>query len=407
MANIRLEHLVDSGVFQGILDNFSKVTGIAVVAVNYRGEPITQYTNFTDFCFEFRKNGNCRAKCFQSDAHGGVEAARSGKPYIYKCHSGLTDFAVPIIDNGQYLGAILAGQVKVLDYEYPDINTTIDPYVESVLNQSELMVLHRKVPTITREQLENASELLFLMANYIVEKAMRSHVQEELNEKNERLIQSMKQRMELEKNLQESELRLLQSQVNPHFLFNVLNTIHSLAMIESAPKTSDMVCNLSEMLRYTIQNKMHHLVTLEEEVEYTQKYMSIQQARVGDMIQFNIDIPEKLYGTKLPFMVIQPFVSNAINHGLFGYREEGEIRVWAEKNGKDCLLHISDNGVGMSESTLDRIRKGERCSEGSKSTGIGIYNTNRRLVHLFGEQYTLDVNSKAGVGTKITIRLPR
>lgn len=315
--------------------------------------------------------------------------------------------AVPIIYNGQYLGAILAGQVKVLDYDYPDITSTIDPYIEKELNRSSLMVLHRKAPTITKEQIETARELLFLMANYIVEKAMRSHAQEELNEKNERLIQSMKQRMELEKNLQESELKLLQSQVNPHFLFNVLNTIHSLAMIESAPKTSDMVCNLSEMLRYTIQNKMHNLVTLEEEVEYTQKYMSIQQARIGEMIDFKIDIPEKLYGIKLPFMVIQPFVSNAINHGLFGYREEGEIRIWAEKSGKDCLLYISDNGVGMSEGTLERIRKGERCSEVSKSTGIGIYNTNRRLVHLFGEQYSLDINSKAGVGTKITIKLPR
>lgn len=407
MGHIRLEELVDSGVFQSILDNFSKVTGMAAVAVNFRGEPITELINFTDFCSCFRQDTTCQMGCFQSDAHGGVEAARSGKPYIYQCHAGLTDLAVPIIENGQYLGAILAGQVKVLDHEYPEVSTKREPYIERKLNDSKLYQLHRKVPTISQEQIENASEMLYIMANYIVEKSMRSHVQSELNEKNERLIQFMQQRMELEKNLKESELKLLQSQVNPHFLFNVLNTIHSLAMIEDAPSTSNMVINLSEMLRYTIKNKMYHLVTLEEEMEYTQKYIAIQKARIGDMIRFHIDIPEKLYGVKLPFMVLQPLVSNAINHGIFGFRDDGEIKIWAERDGKDCLLCISDNGIGISEQSFKKIQQGENCTDMSSSTGIGISNTNKRLIHIFGDQYGLDIMSQAGIGTKVTIRLPR
>jgi len=407
MGHIQLGDLVDSGVFHEILENFSKVTSMAAVAVNYRGEPLTKYANFSEFCSMIRKDSVCRACCYKSDAHGGVEAARSGKPYIYKCHTGLTDIAVPIIENGQYLGAILAGQVKVADFDYPEINRNHDPYIEEKLSDPEVKKLYDKIPTITKEQLENASELLYIMANYIVEKAMRSHVQEELNEKNERLIHSMKHRMELEKNLQVSELKLLQSQVNPHFLFNVLNTIHSLAMIESSPKTSEMVCNLSEMLRYTIQNKMQNLVSLEEELEYTLKYIAIQEARIGDMINFRIEIPEKLNHIKMPFMTLQPFVSNAINHGIYGFRENGEIVISSECNRDHVWLHIEDNGVGIGSHTLDKILEGKMKDKDSKSTGIGIRNTNRRLEHLFGPEYKLSIKSKQGVGTRVSIKLPK
>ncbi len=407
MGHIQLGDLVDSGVFQEILENFSKVTSMAAVAVNYRGEPLTKYANFTDFCSELRKDNRCRSCCYKSDAHGGVEAARSGKPYIYKCHTGLTDIAVPIIENGQYLGAILAGQVKVSDFDYPEIQRSNDPFLKEKLDDPKLVSLFEEIPIITKEQLENASDLLYLMANYIVEKAMRSHVQEELNEKNERIIVYMKQRMELEKNLRESELKLLQSQVNPHFLFNVLNTIHSLAMIESSPKTSEMVCNLSEMLRYTIQNKMQNLVTLEEELEYTKKYISIQEARIGDMIRFQIDIPEDHKHIKMPFMTLQPFVSNAINHGIYGFRDNGHIKISSEFYKEHLIVHVEDDGVGIGKNTLENILEGKMKEKDSKSTGIGIRNTNRRLEHLFGSEFKLNIKSSQGVGTRVSIKLPK
>lgn len=403
---IRLEEVIDSTIFYEILQKFSRVTKMAAVAVNYKGEPITDYSYFTDFCAKFRENDICLAHCYKSDAHGGVEAARSGKPYIYKCHTGLTDIAVPIVEDGHYLGAILAGQVLIEDEDNAIDHSSCLPVISERLQEKELLDARQKVPVITRKQLNAASDLLYVMANYIVEKTINTHVQEELNEKNEKLIRSMSRRMELEKNLQESELKLLQSQVNPHFLFNVLNTIHSLAMIEEAPKTSEMACNLSEMLRYTIQNKMHHLVTLKEEIEYTQKYISIQETRNGDLIQYNFDIPEELNYIKIPFMIIQPFVSNAIKHGIYGYREKGEISISAEEISGDCYIYIEDNGIGMSKEVVDSISIYEKKYSETKSTGIGISNTNKRLIHVFGEDYKLRIKSKESVGTQITIRVP-
>jgi len=395
-------------VLENIIEKFSKATKIAAVVVDFKGEPITKYTGFSHFCTEFRKNDNCRNACFKSDAHGGVEAARSGKPYIYTCHSGLVDFAVPIIFEGQYLGAIMAGQVKLLDAFYERALEIRDPQIIEVLKDPVIQKLYDQVPTIRVRELEAAAELLYFMANYIVSQGFNQRVQEELNRKNERLLFEMDARMKLEKSLQESELKLLQSQVNPHFLFNVLNTINSLAMIETAPKTSEMVHSLSEMLRYTIKNKIHYLVTIEQELSYTENYMNIQKIRLNNRIDFIIDVPEKFAHLKIPFMIVQPLVSNAINHGLFESGKKGTISVTGYEDDENVYILVADDGVGMSKEKVKEIQSGTYTSDGKNaSTGIGLSNADKRLIHRFGQNYRLTIESQENVGTKVTIKLPK
>lgn len=390
-----------------MIEKFSEATRIAVVAVDFKGEPITGYFGFTDYCLELRKNKACLNTCFRSDAHGGVESARSGKPSIYTCYSGLVDFAVPIIFDGQFLGSILAGQVKMEKKVYPVAMETKDPEVLQVLNCPKLREMYEKVPTVNSKELEAAADLLQLIATYIVTQGFNKRVQDELNEKNTKLISEMEVRVALEKNLRESELKLLQSQVNPHFLFNVLNTINSLAMIENAPKTSEMVYSLSDMLRYTIKNKMHNLVSLEQELDYTQKYLNIQQTRLNDRIKFEIDVPEKYSSVKIPFMIIQPTVSNAINHGLFNKSDNAVLKICAREDKNNVYLDVEDNGIGMKAETIRKIKEGAYEGNGQGSTGIGLMNADKRLVHRFGNQYRLGIESTIGKGTKITIKLPK
>jgi len=248
---------------------------------------------------------------------------------------------------------------------------------------------------------------MYIMSNYIVEQAFNQMMQEELNEKNNRLIKEMEVRMALEKNLRESELQLLQSQVNPHFLFNVLNTINSLAMIEKANKTSEMIYSLSEMLRYTIKNKMHYMVTLEQEIDYNNKYLQIQKVRLGDQIEFTININEDLFELKVPFMIIQPLVSNAINHGLFDKGAGGKLSIISEDDEDNAYIIVEDNGKGIPKDTIRSIQSGTYESKTSRSTGTGLITVEKRLIHRYGEKYRLLIESEPNKGTKITVKIPK
>lgn len=407
IKRIGLKDIVDVNLLQEIQDNFSQVTKLAAVTVDYKGEPVTKYSNFTRFCQKFREQEICKNICFRSDAHGGVEAARSQKPYIYTCHAGLVDFAIPIVFEGQFLGSILVGQVKISDYNYKKTLPYDQEQVEERFKDPELQAYYDEVVTISRHELEGASNLMYIMSNYIVEQAFNQLMQEELNEKNSRLIKEMEVRMALEKNLRESELQLLQSQVNPHFLFNVLNTINSLAMIEKANKTSEMIYSLSEMLRYTIKNKMHYMVSMAQEIDYNNKYLQIQKVRLGDQIEFTIDIDEALNELKVPFMIIQPLVSNAINHGLFEKGSGGKLSITSKEDEENAYIIVEDNGKGIQKDTIRAIKNGTYESKTSRSTGTGLTNVEKRLIHRYGERYRLEIESELGKWTRITVKIPK
>ncbi|MBF4695937.1 sensor histidine kinase [Fusibacter ferrireducens] len=394
-------------LLQDIQDNFSDVTKMAVITVDFKGEPITQHSNFTKFCQKFRENDQCKRICYKSDAHGGVEAARSQKPFIYKCHTGLVDFAVPLLFEGQYLGSILGGQVKVKDGEYANAIPYDQSIVDERLTDTELRQFYDEIEAVTVQEVESAAKLMYIMANYIVEQAFNQRIQEELNEKNNKLIGEMAMRVTLEKNLRESELQLLQSQVNPHFLFNVLNTINSLAMIEKAKNTSDMIYSLSDMLRYTIQNKMHYMVTLAEEIDYNDKYLQIQNVRLGNKIDIQIRIDAALNDLKVPFMIIQPLVANAIDHGLFEMDACGKLNVYSKEDQQNAYIIVEDNGRGIPKETIKAIQEGNYKSKTNKSTGTGLITLEKRLIHRFGEQYRLQIESRLNMGTKITVKIPK
>lgn len=407
IRNVGIKDIVDIDLLQEIQDNFSDVTKMAVVAVDFKGEPITSCSNFTRFCNKFREDDLCRKICYKSDAHGGVEAASSQKPYIYRCHTGLVDFAVPILFEGQYLGSILAGQVKVEGESYTNTISYDHNIIEERFKDPELKHYYDEIETVTEHEVESAAKLMYVMANYIIEQAFNQRIQDELNEKNNKLISEMAMRVTLEKNLRESELQLLQSQLNPHFLFNVLNTINSLAMIEKAKSTSDMIYALSDMLRYTIQNKMHYMVTLAEEMDYNNKYLQIQNIRLGEKIDIHINVDSRLNNLKVPFMILQPLVSNAIDHGLFEMDEQGKLYVYSKEDLENAYIIVEDNGKGISKDVIKAISDGTYKPPTSTSTGTSLITLDKRLIHRFGEHYRLQIESKLDKGTKITVKIPK
>lgn len=406
MDLIHLKDIIDIDILQEIQDQYAQATGFAAVTVDYKGNPITKYSNFSRFCKLIRQDKKCRTACYQSDAYGGLDSVRTEGPAIYKCPMGLVDFAVPISVNGQYFGSILSGQAKVEDDKLIGLDN-ITKQVRDWTKDPEIVKAYDEIEITPYNKIVAAARMMFYMSNYIVEKGMVNLVQKELNNKSVKLLEEMKVRSELEKDLKDAELKFLQSQINPHFLFNVLNTIGRLSLIENANRTQETVHYLAEMLRYTLKNS-GKMVFIEEAILYIEKYFKIQTIRFRDRVKFKINIPDEIKKVKLPFMTLQPFVENVINHCLEAEDEGVTVNITGYTLQDDVIIEICDNGVGIEEDKLSIILdENKDNSLISKSTGIGIRNINRTLKYYYGNDYGVSIKSKLNEGTTVKIKIPR
>jgi|SRR5687767_2391615 len=194
--------------------------------------------------------------------------------------------------------------------------------------------------------------------------------------------------------LQEARLRALMSQINPHFLFNTLNSIASL--VRTNPDTARLVIlKLSNILRRLLR-KHENLTTLREELAFIDDYLSIEMVRFGDKLRFLKDVEPAALDCTVPSMLLQPIVENSVKHGLSSKVAGGtiQLKVWISSG---CLhLVVEDNGVGIPESELESLF----------SKGIGVSNVNERLKVLFGSDYKMWIDSKLGEGTRTGIEIP-
>ena len=213
-----------------------------------------------------------------------------------------------------------------------------------------------------------------------------------------------------------SEMDALQSQINPHFLYNTLESIRSEALIAGLMDVADMTESLAAFFRYTI-SKVENLVSVEEELQNCMTYFKIQRYRFGDRLQLAIECDEEekneIYQCRIPKLTLQPILENSIIHGTECKLGTGHIRIRLEKTADCVLLWISDDGSGMDESKVAEINEKLQKSAGmisAKETesqgGIALVNVNNRIHLLFGEEYGLHVYSMPDVGTDVEIRLP-
>jgi two-component system sensor histidine kinase YesM len=226
----------------------------------------------------------------------------------------------------------------------------------------------------------------------------------QLVESNERLLKA-----ELEK--KRAEFDFLKSQVNPHFLYNTLDTISGIASEREVPEIREMTRALSRIFRYSI--KGHDFVSLMDEIRIVEAYMNIQTIRFSHRFEFLCEIPEKLKDCLVPKMILQPIVENAVYHGLEPRYEKGTLSLSVNldsSRGQDLIITVKDDGVGMDEAKLDSYRLLLRTAQGDadrgKSSGIGLSNVHNRLQFLYGNGYGLDISSKEKEGTVVTIRIP-
>lgn len=232
-----------------------------------------------------------------------------------------------------------------------------------------------------------------------------------VNDMSENLEVMVHQIKEDERKMRHAELRLLQEQINPHFLYNTLDTIVWLIEGGDPDKAVDMVVALSEFFRLVL-SKGKEYISIREEKEHIRGYLEIQQVRYQDILDYEIDIEPELYQYKILKLTLQPLVENSLYHGIKYKRAKGKIWIagkmmegYSPKEER-ILLCVRDNGVGMDEEELKRLNTeiGKPCKETEK--GFGLANVNERIRMNFGMEYGMTIESKKGGGTKVSIVIP-
>ena len=260
--------------------------------------------------------------------------------------------------------------------------------------------LHDVTSTITKDDLkvlvtrENADEITELGLSFNI---MIGRIRELLDSQ-----------MKEQESLKKAELRALQAQINPHFLYNTLDTIIWMAETQQTEQVVQLVSALSSFFRISL-SKGRDWISIGEEIERTRNYLTIQKMRYRDILDFRIDVDPAVANNTILKLILQPLVENALYHGIKNKRNGGIISIRASQNGDgEIVLEVEDNGVGMTQDKLERVRAqiSEDSEEIRLETGFGIDNVNKRIRLYYGRQYGLSIASEAGIGTCVTLVIP-
>lgn len=203
-------------------------------------------------------------------------------------------------------------------------------------------------------------------------------------------------------NLRKTELRALQAQINPHFLYNTLDSISWMCEQGKNGEAVRMVNALATLFRISI-SRGHELITIRSELQHAESYLKIQSYRYKNQFVYSFDVDEECLDYLCNKITLQPIIENAIYHGINGLVDEGSILITVRSDGDDILFTVEDNGMGMDAGQINAIMSKER----SDHTGIGIKNVNDRLRIYFGSRYGIKIDSVPDEGTRVYIRMPK
>ena len=218
-----------------------------------------------------------------------------------------------------------------------------------------------------------------------------------------RIRELMEQNVKEQEQKRKIELKALQSQINPHFLYNTLDSIIWMAEGKKNEEVVIMTASLARLLRQSISNDREQ-ITVAEEIDYVRSYLTIQKMRYKDKLEYTIDVEERILDVRIIKFVLQPLVENAIYHGLKYKETKGNLDIRGYRRGNRVCLVVADDGAGMEESELEHIL--EKKEKKTKSNGVGVYNVQKRLQLYYGPEYGISYISRKGEGTVATVTIP-
>lgn len=226
-----------------------------------------------------------------------------------------------------------------------------------------------------------------------------------LNIMTERLERYINEKYIADIALKKGQIRSLQLQMNPHFMFNTLESIRASVAAGGDVKSAEMISVLGDMYRWNLHKP--DVVTLEDELDYLNYYIELQENRYGERLQYVVEVPENTRDCRIPKLTLQPIVENSLNHGFLPSMPLCRIILTIRKEGETLLIEVRDNGIGMSEEVTAHLKCSlENESESKTPWHIGMKNIHQRIRLIFGKEYGIDIYSKENEGTKITVRIP-
>ena len=202
----------------------------------------------------------------------------------------------------------------------------------------------------------------------------------------------------------QAEINLIQAQINPHFLYNTLDSIYSIAVIHKVDEISNMASALSKFFRVSLSGGKTD-TTLKEALEIAKSYLTIQNIRFGNKIKYEVSIPEPCLDIVVPKLLLQPIVENSIYHGLEKKKGKGRLSISCKEYEETVSIYVDDDGVGIPEDKLEELKK--TLDGGEDREHFALKTINKQLILKYGKKYGLTIESREGYGTRVTISLPR
>ena len=238
---LRLHDIIDINEFQALQDDIALSTDMALLTVDYKGVPVTEHSNCQTYCHLLRQHSPYQDLCQKCDSRGGLEAARLQKPYIYICHRGIVDLAVPIIANNQYLGALMAGQVRIIDDSMLEWVAAKKEYPLELPVQSELETSFEKLPVMTYEKIEAIGNLLFGISKVLVDRAL---LKLQLDSSKDSQVESMIKRLDIPPSPKDHQIEHIPTQYL--FLKPAIDFLHQHLADKVYIEEVSALCNISE-----------------------------------------------------------------------------------------------------------------------------------------------------------------
>ena len=271
-------------------------------------------------------------------------------------------------------------------------------YVASVRSYSPLneiiSFLDNSQPPADSIEEEDKNELMYII----------NSIQTHINDKT-KMAEILEERMKL---LRKSQYDMLQTQINPHFLYNTLETINWMAynMSNSENPVSKSLINLASFFRNTLTSG--YFVSIENEIKYTKEYVNILALRYGDLFDIEWDIDESILSYTIIKICLQPIIENAVYHGIKQKNDKGLIKIKGLCDNNNIILIVSDDGIGIEKDALDELNKTlSETSFTNEKSHIGLSNVNQRIKIIFGDSYGIHVESTVGVGTDVYVTIPK
>lgn len=414
MVNIR--EIISEEIFK-IQEGIAQATGFGIVFTDASGQHLGEGSNFQRFCRMVNKIDEGQKFCTASNAAAMELARKTKKPIIYVCHAGMINIAAPLFIGGELIGAATAGNVISQDLQnLVDLDMKSD---QDWYKYPQIIEAYKNVPVLSKTQISGTAIALDNLVKYITSKYEAENMNRTMLIQEQELNKLKIQRQAFARELAETRFNMLQKQIAPHFIFNALNSIDKLMELEDSAKAQSTLQSLARMLRVHYREKTSN-VSLSREISYIRDYLQIQKTRFGERIDYEINVPEIYNRMLIPLFSLQPFVENAIEHGIVPSAHGGKILIKAENfirfaenvHEKDMIkISIIDNGVGIQAKRLNQIQSvirlidDESCKEGL-SGSTGIINCVERLRCFYKNNLHISIQSHEGQGTSVEIIIP-